>query len=284
VYKYQNRYIDIYRVINQYKMSNDDSLLNSNTNSYKLSNNKSNSVMDKTFNRSDKHAKQNPILVQSHRIEDVDTLNNSGSLEGVSFYQKKIHTHPYVNTNNSAVSRSNSDQLNRHNKDTEKKIISPRRSISSHEISMKLPIKPVSPDSEYHIEKQLEMSLLDSSSDDDINEIYQLVDHKHADKHKPKHEPINEPKHELKRNSSRDIKGYVDKIIKDNEMIGSMIISKGVLFDKAKTEKFGLSNSGEDSGMYHINKEIEITDNSTLLYYSSFFELNEENRSLSWDT
>lgn len=255
-------------------------------------------VKSRSISISDKSTTQRPMFVRSNHIEDIDMLNNSGSLDGVSFYKKNKKEAEILTDIKVSTSRSGSRSNSR---------ISPKPINTIKLVS-------TSPDIEYHKEKQLEMLLLDSDSESDsfdkmIDEITNdnnkhthdlaesiieiktdlKLDHELNTEYEPdfKPEPKNELKNEIKPEPKRDIKGYVDKIITDNETVGSMIVSKGSLFDKENTEKFGLDNSSssnastssENSNLYHARNELDITDNSALLYYSTVFGLNEEKRS-----
>lgn len=91
-----------------------------------------------------------------------------------------------------------------------------------------------SDDFNLNTDQQLEMSILDSDSDSEL----------------------------ISSNVKRNAREYVDKIIKDNETIESVIVSKDKQSDKKlqPIEKIGFDK----------------IDNSNLLYYSNFFGFNED--------
>lgn len=117
-------------------------------------------------------ASNSSMGIQAPHIDRVDDINKSGTLEGITFYQG-----PSARRDSGRRSMSGSGM---------KQTSAPGSKILTKQQA-------------HELEKSLELSLLDSDSDEDRPER---------------------------------TKEYVEKIIKDNEMIGSVLITTGRLYDR----------------------------------------------------
>lgn len=182
--------------------------------------------------------------IYAESIDDIDKLNMTDSLEGITFCQG--------------------------DRQLKKSSYEKRKDTTEDENSS---LKELT-------------SLLDSESDDDDNNNNNNFNATNNDNIND----INNNENNNVNTIKQDAKGYINKIFEDTATIGSIIVSTGELFDREKVANYGFDiidetkNASSDSNVKNsVGKEIDTMDNSNMLYYSNFFELNENKRSFVID-